>query len=354
MPITYKYPTNVALDMVTQEYVAQTEKLRGEELMPFADTETQVVQWDELDSERGMTAPHVMGSDPIIDTRPGSKTREFKPIPFKETDLVKENELLNARQFGTLGGVVDLNPLCGRIAKARVDKNRLRAEWTRWQAFRGQLSIVENGVVINESFPIQQYTPLIPFDDRANATILREWNTIKTMYRGTGASARGAVAVGNTVTISAILENANKDDLQGFRNENFRNTSYDVTETNKIFAARGLPTLEENDEGYIDEAGNFQTWLEDGELIIFGSRPAGQALGKWLMTPTLHRIQNGMPAPGMFEIIEVNGQPSAGSQMVNMIQLGQHKNPKIEITGGLYGGPVLYYPRSIIKVNAFG
>ena len=352
--IIYKYPTNVSLDMVTQEYVAQTEKLRGEQLMPFEDTATQVVQWDELDAERGMTAPHVMGTDPKIDTRPGSRLREFEPIPFKETDLVKENELLKARQYGTLGGVVNLNETVARIAKARVDKNRLRAEWTRWQAFRGQLLIFENGVRVNEEFPVQQHTPLVPFNDRANAQVLREWNAIKLKFRGTGASAQGAIAIGNSVTIASILENANAADLQGFRNENFRNTNYDVSEVNKIFSARGLPTIEENDEGYIDEDGNFQTWVQDGELLIFGKRPAGQAIGKWLMTPTLHRQRNGMPAPGMFEIIEVNGMPSNGSTSVNMGQLGMHKNPKIEITGGLYGGPVLYYPRSIIKVNAFG
>jgi hypothetical protein len=352
--IIYKYPTNVSLDMVTQEYVAQTEKLRGEELMPFDDTTTQTVQWDELDAERGMTAPHVMGTDPKIDVRPGSSLREFEPIPFKETDLVKENELLKARQFGTIGGVVDISALIGRIARARVDKNRLRAEWTRWQAFRGQLSIIENGVHIVETFPIQQFTPTILWGDRANARILRDWNVIKVLFRGTGATAKGAVAIGNSVTIAAMLENTNPNDLAGFRNENFKNTNFDLSEANKIFAARGLPTLEENDEGYIDETGNFQTWLEDGELIIFGKRPAGQPLGKWLMTPTLHRQKNGQPAPGMFEIIEVNGMPSNGSTTVNMGQLGMHKNPKIEVTGGLYGGPVLFYPRSIIKVNAFG
>lgn len=352
--ITYTYPTNVALDMVTQEYVAQTEKMRGEELMPFEDTATQVVRWDELDTERGMTAPHTMGTDPKIDVRQGSRVREFEPIPFKETDLIKEDELLRARQFGSLGGVVNIGGLIGRIAKNRVDKNRLRVEWTRWQAFRGQLTMDENGVRINESFPVQQFTPIIPWSDRANAKILRDWNSLKTYYRGTGATAGGAIAVGNSTTISAILENANPNDLQGFRNENFRNTNFDVTEMNKIFAARGLPTIEENDDGWIDSDGNFQTWLHDGELIIFGKRPVGQQIGKWLMTPTLHRQKNGMPAPGMFEIIEVNGFPSGGSTTVSIGELGTHKNPKIEITGGIYGGPVLFYPRSIIRVNAFG
>ena len=352
--ITYTYPTNVALDMVTQEYVAQTEKMRGEELMPFQDTATQKVQWDELDTERGMTAPHTMGTDPKIDVRQGSRVREFEPIPFKETDLIKENELLRVRQFGTLGGVVNIGGLIAQVAKNRVDKNRLRVEWTRWQAFRGQLTINENGVRINESFPIQQFTPTTPWSDRANAKILRDWNSIKTFFRGTGASAGGAIAIGNSTTISAILENGNPNDLQGFRNENFRNTTFDLTEMNKIFAARGLPTLEENDDGYIDSDGNFQTWLHDGELIIFGKRPAGQPIGKWLMTPTLHRQRGGMPQPGMFEIIEVNGMPSSGATTVSIGELGMHKNPKIEITGGIYGGPVLFYPRSIIRVNAFG
>lgn len=351
--IIYKYPTNVSLDMVTQEYVAQTDKLRGEELMPFEDTATQTVQWDELDAERGMTAPHVMGTDPKIDVRPGSRLREFEPIPFKETDLVKENELLKARQFGTIGGVVDINAMCGRIAKARVDKNRLRAEWTRWQAFRGQLTIIENGVRVSEAFPVQQFTPIIPWDDRKLATILRDTNAMKRMFRGTGASIKGAVAIGNSLTIATVIENNNPDDLGKFHGANFSEATYSVEDANKLLTKRSLFTLEENDDGYIDENGDFQTWLHDGELIIFGMRPAGQKLGKWLMTPTLHRQKNGMPAPGMFEIIEVNGMPSIGSTTVNLGQLGMHKNPKIEITGGLYGGPTLFYPRSIIKVNAF-
>ena len=356
MPITYRFPTNVALDMVTQEYVAQTEKMRGEELMPFEESMTQKVQWDELDSERGMTAPHVMGTDPKIDERPGSKLREFTPIPFKESDLIKENELLNARQFGTLGGVVDLNAMCGRIAKARVDKNRLRAEWTRWQAMRGQLTISENGVSVSESFPIQQFTPTIPWSDRAGSFILRDSNAMKRMFRGTGASIKGAVAIGTNETISAIVENYNPADLGNFHGSNYSEATYSTEDVNKLLSKRGLFALEELDEneGFIDESGNFQTWLAPGELIIIGTRPKGQKIGGWKMTPTLHRTVNGMPAPGMFEIIKVNDQPSNGSQMVNMIQLGQDENPKIKITGGIYGGPVIYYPRSIIKVNAFG
>lgn len=349
--ITYKYPTNVALDMVTQEYIAQTAKFLGEQLMPFEDTNTQVVQWDELDSERGMTAPHTMGTDPKIDTRPGSTLREFEPIPFKETDLVKENELLKARAYGTLGGVVNITDAISRIAKSRVDKNRIRVEWTRWQALLGQLTILENGVRVNESFAVQTHDVAVPFSTVATAAPLKEFNAVMLKFRATGASAQGAEAYMNQATANNLLENQNENDLKGFQNANFVHLPYSMEEMNKIQTARGLPKLVVYDEGYIDEAGSFQNFIPNGKIIVVGKRPAGQAIGKWLMTPTLHRVKNGMPAPGMFEIIEVNGMPSTGSVTVNLQQLGQHKNPKIEVTGGVYGGPVLYYPRSIVVMD---
>lgn len=353
MGLIYRFPTNVALDMVVQEYMPQAETLRAEEILPFQEVATQKVQWDEKDTMRGMTAPHVMGTDPKIDRREGSKTHEYEPIPFKEEDLIKEDELLKARQLGTLGGVVNLNQKVAEVTKDRMDKTKLRCEHTRWQTLRGKLEIAENGVRVKEIFPVQKFTPPIPWGDRKQAKILVDTAEMKRMYRGTGASIRGAVAIGNNTTISAILENANPDDLQGFRAENFRNANYDLNETNKLLAARGLFMLEENDEGWIDEDGEFQTWLDDGELIIVGKRPQGQKIGAWLQTPHLHRQRNGNPAPGFFSLLECNGVPSMGGMTVDLGALGAGKNPKIGITGGVYGGPVLWYPRSIIYAKVF-
>jgi hypothetical protein len=50
----------------------------------------------------------------------------------------------------------------------------------------------------------------------------------------------------------------------------------------------------------------------------------------------------------------VNGQPnSAGAAAISLAQLGAHGNPSIGVCHGVYGGPRIKYPRSIIKVNAF-
>ena len=124
---------------------------------------------------------------------------------------------------------------------------------------------------------------------------------------------------------------------------------YSLEDINKILSARGLPTLEVYDEGFIDDDGNLQTFLPDNVLVVIGKRPSGQRIGEFAMTPTLHRQLNGQAAPGFFSFIEVNGGANTGS--VSMAALGAGKNPKIEITGGVYGGTILFYPRSIVVMK---
>jgi hypothetical protein len=348
--ITYRFPTNVSVDGVLQEYVVDRAKLLGLSLLPFQNLYTQRVVWDELDRERGATRPHNMNADPVIGNRPGSKRHEYTPIPHKETDILNESDILMPAQLGTLGGVLDLSTEIGRITKARVDKNYLRAEIEIWQTLKGHLVVDDNGVKVDETFPIQTYDVAIDWDELATAKILHDWNLIARKFRFTGASPVGAIGYMNSVTASWILENKNADDLKGFQNSNFVQLAYSVEDANKIFVGRGLPTIQVYDDGYIDETDAEIQFLEDGEIIIIGKRPAGQIVGDYGLTPTVHRQENGQPAPGFFSIIEVNGQPNPGA--VTVQALGSSKNPKIEITGGMYGGPRLKYPRSVIKVRA--
>lgn len=345
------FPTNYELDIVTQEYMIQRERLLGQSILPFQEYFTQKVRWDEKDSERGMTAPHAMDSDPRVDKRPGSVTREYEPIPFKETDLIKESELLKARELGTLAGAISLDRLVMDTMKARTDKTFIRAEWLIWQTLLGGFTINENGVKVVETFAVQTYDPAVAWDAHATAKPLADFNATKLLFRGTGASAMGAMAFFNQKTANDLLENTNADDIRGFRNQNFRDLPFSIEEANSIFAARGLPNLKVYDEGYIDENGNFQLYIPDDKVIIVGKRPSGQRIGEFAMCPSLHRQRNGQPAPGFFSFIEVNGGPNAGAASVSTADLGAGKNPKIEITGGVYGGTLLFYPRSIIVMD---
>src|SRR6185503_863924 len=102
----------------------------------------------------------------------------------------------------------------------------------------------------------------------------------------------------------------------------------------KILQAREYPIIRLYDEGFVDENDAELRYLADGEIIVKGRRLDGKNVGDYAMTPTL-----GKKKGGMFSIVEVNGQPNPG--VVTVEQVGNSKNPKIEITGGFYGGPRL-------------
>jgi hypothetical protein len=350
MSIIYRVPTNVSMDETTQEYTIQREKMLGEEVLPFAEAQTQRVEWDELDVERGMTAPSNLKTDPKVDTRPGSKLRSYKPIPFKETDVVGEDELLEARAYGTLGGVVNLSEIVGRIMRARMDKTYVRAEWLRWETLQGGFTVDENGVYVHETFPIQTYDSLVDWDSRATATPLRDDNAVSLLFDGTGASADGAIAYCNQKTLNWRLENANPDDLGGKR-VSATDINISLKRMNEVAVERGLPIYKLYNEGYNPRAGDFTKFIHDGNVVVVGKRQTGQKVGDFLMTPSFHRIKNGQPAPGFFNILEINGRGNPGMVEVSAADLGAGKNPRIENTGGVYGGTRLKYPRSVVLMR---
>lgn len=350
MSIIYRVPTNVSMDETTQEYVIEREKFLGEEILPFTEAMTQRVRWDELDAERGMTAPSNLKTDPVIDTRPGSKTREYTPIPFKETDVIGEDELLEARAFGTLGGVVNLSEQIGRVMRARMDKTFIRFEWLRWQTLMGEFTVNENGVYVHEEFPVQVYDVDTDWDDRDNATPLRDDNAVAQMFVGTGASADGAIAYCNRTTLNWRLENANAKDLGGIKVDN-TNLTFDVDQMNKISSRRGVATYRPYEEGYNPRIGDFTKFIPDGIVVVVGKRQKGQKVGDVCLTPSFHRTKNGQPAPGFFNVLEVNGRGNPGMVEVSAADLGAGKNPRIENTGGGYGGTRLKYPRSVIVMK---
>lgn len=351
MSLIVTFPTNQELNQVVQAFEVDPKEYIGKEILPDNESMYQIVEWDERDADRGLTAPHVMGTDPKTDVRQGSKKHSYTPLCFKETDILKESEILRSRELGTLNGTLDMSREVAKIAKDRFVKTEGRKEKLRWDTLKGQISINENGVVVEETFNVQGYSFTTGWDVLDDATPLRDLNAMKLLFRGTGASAQGAKLYVSQETANFLLENNNPDDLKGFQNSNFVRVGYSVEDVNKILTARGLPEIVVYEGGYIAENGDFKQFLETGDFVLVGKRPAGQSVGDWMSTPSLHNHKNGMPAPGYFSIIEVNGQPSEQVGAVSFDQLGSSKNPKVEITGGEYGGTRLIYPKSVISGN---
>jgi hypothetical protein len=351
--ITFQFPTNRSLTEKVQDYAIQRENLLAIKLLPPKPRDTQIIEWDELDFEVGMTAPHNMNSDPKVAGRKGSKTHRYTPLFFKETDVLKESDMLMPRAMGTIGGVIDLTQEIAEIAKTRVDKNLLRIEWLIWQTLKGHLEYNENGVRVDETFPVQTQNALVDWDEPATATPIKDFQAMALRGRGIGGSFKKGTAYMNQTTANWLVNNRNDNDLWGYRNRDSVNATYSIEDVNKILVAQGCPVVEVHDEGYYDADENFQMALADGEVIVVGKRPAGQTVGDVLLTPSLHHAAmaaEGGDGRGFFSIIEVNDQPNPGA--VTIAQIGAGKNPKVEITGGFYGGPRLLYPKSVINFTA--
>jgi hypothetical protein len=321
----------------------------GEKILPFKEAATHFVEWDELDREEGMTAAYLDGTEPAIGVRPGSKTHRYEPLDFKETDVIRNRELLRARELGTLGQPVDLTALVGRAIKARMDKNRIRAEKLRWDALQGGFDIDENGVKVSETFPVQFYDAIVDWDDFDNAKPLQDWGNVADMFLGTGATSEMAVCYGTRKCTNYLLRNANQKDLAGHRGDKFRNVTWSIAEANQIIADQQGLSVATYNLGYW-QGGLFKKFINDDVLIVVGYR-GGEPVGDMCMTPTFHRQKNGQPAPGMYAFIEVNGQSNRGSYTVSAAELGAGKNPRIEVTGGFSGGPRLVYPKSVIVMR---
>ncbi|HQZ81610.1 MAG TPA: major capsid protein [Pyrinomonadaceae bacterium] len=353
MSLVLSFPTNAELNAVVEAFVPDPAEFVGSTILPLTESMYQEVQWDERDRERGLTAPHLLGADPRVDTRQGSVRRSYTPIPFKESDLLKEDELLRARQLGTMAGTLDIASEIARLARNRWVKTMNRIEKLRWDALAGQITINEGGVSVSESFAVQSYTSATGWDTPTTATPLADFDAVKLLFRGTGASAAGAKAYMNQSTANLLLENQNSGDIKGFQNANFVQLPYAIDELNKILVARGLPTIVVVDHGYIDGSNAYKNFIKDGDVIVVGQRPAAQTVGDVVSTPSLHKSKGGQPAPGYFSVIEVNGVPSEIAGSVSLGQLGSGKNPKVEITGGIYGGPRLVYPKSVVKMAVY-
>lgn len=354
--LVLQFPKNVEMDVTVQEYQRDSTRLQGQKILPFETTVAQRVEWDELDNETGRTGVHTMDTDPKVASRPGSKLKSYEPIPHKETELIKESELLKSRAFGTLGGVINIDSLVMEAFNRGMGKDDITMEVEIWQALQGRLVVEDEdtGVtIVDETFPVQEYNPLITWDNLAIAQPMANLEDIVQMFAGTGASGEGAVIHLNRATFNKVTQNSNTNDIKGYTVDNFRNATYSVEQLNKLLNDRKLPTFNVYDEGWYETKTDFRRFIAEGVAIVEGKRQNNQKVGGYLSTATFHRTKNGQPAPGRFCFIVVNGQPNTTGTAASLAQLGAHGNPSIGVIHGVYGGPRIKFPRSIVKLNAY-
>lgn len=344
--IVFTIPTNQELRTPIQNYTQNVDGFLGLQLCPWADSFAQFIETEETEEDEGMTAAHILGTDPKIDKRKGSKKFRYDPLHFKETDVLNEADILRARQLGTYGQPVSLMSETTKIAKSRARKTMTRVEWTIWQMFGGNLQFNENGVKVNETWTVQSHTPTALWSNASTSKPLTDLDVAADKFDGTGASMEGAVIVANRQTWRLMMANQNDADLKALDKTQWGNFRFMFSEMAKIVQDKCGAIIKSYDEGY-KSGGQFTKFLPTGELRIIGKRRDGLPVANWWRTPSLHIMKGDKPQPGYFVLVEVNGHASNGS----FSEVGQSKNPKVEVTGGIYGGPNLDFEDNVIKMT---
>lgn len=345
MSTIFTIPTNEELRSPIQNFTQNVDEFLGLQILPWADSMAQFIETEETEEDEGMTAPHLLGTDTKIDKKKGSKKFRYDPLYFKETDVLNEADILRARQLGTYGRPVDLITEVTKLAKKRARKTMTRVEWTIWQVLGGTLAFNENGVKVNETWNVQTHTPAALFSDLSNSKPLTELDVAGDKFDGTGASMEGATIAANRQTWRLLMQNQNDTDLKALDRTNWGNFRFMFSELAKIIQDKCGAIIKSYDQGY-KSGGVFTKFLPYGQMRIIGKRRDGMPIGNWWRTPSLHIMKGDQPQPGYFVLVEANGKPSTGSYT----EAGQSKNPKIEVTGGIYGGPNLDFEDNVIKL----
>lgn len=329
------FPSTREITHVVRNRAVDPTRFIGRSFCPIREVYSAEIEFDVIEASSGMTPAHNLGADPKLVKLAGMRTKKVGTGYWKETKRIDEKELLYARAAGSY------NERAGRmlvIEKSMQLDDRLetRIEWLTWQPLvNGKVQIDENGVKYTVPYDIPNKnlpTPSKKWSDPA-ADILGDINKYILMFRGTGAKATKAY-FDYTVAGYMAANNGIKDLLKNTTYAAFLSAT-NISQAMKLF----YPDIDFviYDEGYVDDKGNFNSFIPDTKFLLVGQGQPGEDMMDFGTTISLHNGGLDKPQPGKFSIVDDKSE--------------QAKNPFVDITVGIYGLPRLYHPNWVVSAN---
>lgn len=333
-----------AVTQLLREVVNDPSTYRGAEVMPSVTQPTLKVRNEIVEATGGMTQEHLVDTDPKYVQRFGTRVQQFEPGYYKETILLGESDILYLRELGqndpSRRGINQYLDLVIDQLNRRIEA---RIEYLRWQAiFTGSFAYMGRTVSFNVP-SANQVTPTVPWstdgtsaNDSADPVIdLRYW--VAGGY-GTFRKYKIQSIWMNSNTARWILDNSKVREWVTSFGANPALMAWDVNTVLK-FLIPGLPPIEVYDGWWQEqtvtdskiEVGDAIYFIPDGYLY-FKTTPMGDKIGTFQQTLQLGGGSVSAPSNGKFLIVEECIAPGTR---------GGPKNPFIEVTGGVYGGPNL-------------
>jgi hypothetical protein len=344
----YIYPSNIELRSIEPVLQARSRASRlGLQIMPVRGTRAAKVRWTQQDNYRGLQQLRGLDGEPTRVKRVGEKTFEYEPGVYGEFLDITETELTTRSQGVDINTVnVDVSDMMVQLDNQLIQREDDRLEASAWAVLTtGTISIKiagPNGTQTGwtDTFTIQTFTATVPWATFATATPFKDFQSVQLMGLAAGKGVdlgAGAVAYMNSVTSSNLLNNQNANDLAGRRVEG-GSTVNTLVDVNRYLLGRNLPQIQVYDQGYLDDAGTFQKFIPDNVVSVVGRRPNGERIMEYLQTICIPN--NSQPGSYMFTV-----------DRANAVNAEKRVPPNIERHRGHNGGPVIYIPSAIVKMN---
>ena len=336
----YLYPTNRELSTIAPQKIARMAENRvGFQIMPMRDVRAATIEWQQRDNFYGLQQLRGLDGAPTHVKPLGNNVYSYTPGVYGEFMTITETELTKRAGSITTDVPIDVGDLVAERQDQLMQRELDRMEQIIWTLLTtGTFSVALPGgaVGFTDTFSIQTYTRLVAWSSITTATPLLDFQAMQLLGRGLGVSfGAGATAYMNRATANNLLSNSNSADLGG-RRVFGGNTINDVTGITRILQGEDLPSIVVYDEGYYNDSNTFTLFIPNNKVVVIGQRAAGQRIGEYVKTLNAN---NPGRAPGSYSFVIDRANGTNGEKRVP---------PNMEVHQGHNGGPVLFYPGSII------
>jgi hypothetical protein len=337
----FNFPSQEMITRLVDKHAFDDTDLISPRFMPVDTTSAlnspKLVVWDVLEPAKGMTKTSAYGADPDIVEMRTSATKAAAPLIFRESVLIGEDRLINARKLGSqferAGEDLVVDAVYG--ANQRIDA---RIEKLNFQALSGR--IVENGItLVDYDFTAKQLPDVASdpgyggyyWSDHEHATAISDIYKAVQAFRGTGY--KNVTMIAGQNVMNALAMNAQvKSLLAGSAFVNQIGTENLVSFLPQILPAR-VNEIISTDACYPDEETDEPVPFADPSLCYLIASAPGQQLGAFVSTPHLYSGIGADVEAGRFMKVNYHEQEDV---------------PKVTITSGIFGVPVLYRPDFVV------
>jgi hypothetical protein len=336
---TYVFPTSSEIQAIAQAKLPRLQEDRPVfQILPTREVDDFLLIWEQLDNFKGLQQIRGLNGEPPRVKPVGLNQFQMAPGVYGEHMAIDEQHLTVRRKPGTFNEPIDVSDIVlerqDQLLLRRLDRIEL-IDWTLLSTGTFSVSGPNGQVVHTDSFTLQTYTAAVAWSTAATSAPLADFSAVQLQSRGISVSfGANATAYMNRVTYNYLRVNGNAADLYGRRTQGL-GTFNNLQSINALFMGDDLPQIVVYDQGYLSEPnGTFVPFIATGKVVVVGVRPAGQPIGEFRFVRNANNPDLG-PGPYM-----------------KVIDKGELKVPReIEVHDGFNGGPVLYYPSSIVIMN---